>query len=59
MGKAANNERIKLRAAFYNNLAVAFVVTGVVVPTTGTRCTASLAVTQNKPERQVSKSDHV
>jgi hypothetical protein len=24
MGRAADNEKIKLRAAFYNNLAVAF-----------------------------------
>jgi hypothetical protein len=32
MGKAADNERIKLRASFRNNLAVAFAVTGLVVP---------------------------
>jgi hypothetical protein len=32
MGKAANNEKIKLRAMFYNNIAVTFVLTGVVVP---------------------------
>jgi hypothetical protein len=32
MGKAANNERIKLRAAFYNNLATGFVITGYAVP---------------------------
>ena len=32
MGKTANNERIKLRATFYNNLAAASAVTGLVVP---------------------------
>ena len=32
MGKAVDNERVKLKATFYNNLAVAFIVTGCVVP---------------------------
>jgi hypothetical protein len=32
MGKAAENERIKLRAAFYNNVSVGLVVTGFFVP---------------------------
>lgn len=32
MGKAAENEKLKLRAAFFNNLAGGLVLTGVVVP---------------------------
>jgi hypothetical protein len=32
MGKAAENERIKLRATFYNNVAVGLVITGMFVP---------------------------
>ena len=32
MGKAAKNERIKLRATFYNNLAVGAAITGLLVP---------------------------
>lgn len=32
MGKAADNERIKLKATFYNNLAVATFVGGGVLP---------------------------
>lgn len=32
MGKAADNERIKLKAAFYNNLAVGTVIAGLTVP---------------------------
>jgi hypothetical protein len=32
MGKTADNEKLKLRAAFFNNVAVAFFITGVVVP---------------------------
>jgi hypothetical protein len=32
MGKMANNERLKLRALFYNNLAVGAVVGGVILP---------------------------
>ncbi|MCK1536908.1 MULTISPECIES: hypothetical protein [unclassified Bradyrhizobium] len=34
MGKAAENERIKLKATFCNNLAVAFVVAGFLTPIT-------------------------
>jgi len=32
MGKAADNERIKLKATFANNLAVASLVAGAIVP---------------------------
>jgi hypothetical protein len=32
MGKAADNERLRLRAAFYNTLASACVITGLFVP---------------------------
>jgi hypothetical protein len=32
MGKAADNEKHKLKASFYNNIAASFVVTGAVVP---------------------------
>jgi hypothetical protein len=32
MGKAADNERIKLRATFFNNIAVGLSITGVLVP---------------------------
>ena len=32
MGKLADNERIRLRAAFYNTLASACVITGLFVP---------------------------
>ena len=32
MGKAADNERLKLRAAYYNNLATGVVITGYAVP---------------------------
>jgi hypothetical protein len=32
MGKAAENERIKLGATFYNNLAVGSTITGLLVP---------------------------
>jgi hypothetical protein len=32
MGKAADNEAIKLRATFYNNLAVGAALAGVIVP---------------------------
>jgi hypothetical protein len=32
MGKAAENERIKLGATFYNNLAVGLTITGLFVP---------------------------
>jgi hypothetical protein len=32
MGKAADNERIKLDAAFYNNIAVGTVIAGVLAP---------------------------
>jgi hypothetical protein len=32
MGKAANNESIKLRATFYNNVAVGATITGSIVP---------------------------
>jgi hypothetical protein len=32
MGKAADNERLKLRAMFFNNLSVACFVTGVFIP---------------------------
>jgi hypothetical protein len=32
MGKAANNERIKLRATFYNNASVALWVGGAIIP---------------------------
>ena len=33
MGKAAENERIKLRATFYNNLGVGLTLVGVLYPT--------------------------
>ena len=32
MGKAAINAKLKLRAAFYNNIAVGFIVSGIVIP---------------------------
>jgi hypothetical protein len=32
MGKAADNERLKLRAVFFNNLSVACFVTGLFIP---------------------------
>jgi hypothetical protein len=32
MGKAADNERLKLRAIFFNNLSVACFVTGLFIP---------------------------
>ena len=32
MGKAATNERMKLRATFYNNVAVGATITGAIVP---------------------------
>jgi hypothetical protein len=32
MGKAAKNEKIKLRAAFYNNIAVALMGAGTLLP---------------------------
>ena len=32
MGKAADNERLKLRATFFNNLSVACFVTGLFIP---------------------------
>ena len=32
MGKAANNERTKLRATFYNNVAVGATITGSIIP---------------------------
>jgi hypothetical protein len=32
MGKAAENERIKLGATWYNNLSVALTFTGVLIP---------------------------
>jgi hypothetical protein len=32
MGKAADNERLRLRATFYNTLATACVITGLFVP---------------------------
>jgi hypothetical protein len=32
MGKAANNERIKLTAMFYNNVSVGATITGSIVP---------------------------
>jgi hypothetical protein len=32
MGKAADNERVKLRAMFFNTLAAACVITGLFVP---------------------------
>lgn len=32
MGKAAENERTKLRATFYNNVAVGATITGSIVP---------------------------
>ena len=32
MGKTAENEKLKLTAAFYNNLATGFVITGYAVP---------------------------
>ncbi len=32
MGKAADNERRKLRGTFFNNIAVGLVVTGIAVP---------------------------
>jgi hypothetical protein len=35
MGKAAENERIKLRATFYNNLAVGLALAGVLIPYLG------------------------
>jgi len=33
MGKIADNERIKLRATFYNNIGVGLIVVGVLIPT--------------------------
>jgi hypothetical protein len=41
MGKAADNERLKLKATFYNNLAVGSTVGGVLIPLFG--------LYQNKP----------
>jgi hypothetical protein len=35
MGKAAKNERLKLKAAFYNNLAAGSAVGGVFIPLIG------------------------
>jgi hypothetical protein len=35
MGKAAENERTKLRATFYNNLSVGLVLAGVLIPYLG------------------------
>jgi uncharacterized membrane protein len=35
MGKTAENERIKLRATFYNNVGVGLTLVGVLVPTLG------------------------
>jgi hypothetical protein len=32
MGRAAENERLKLRATFFNNIAVGIVVAGLVIP---------------------------
>jgi ABC-type sulfate transport system permease component len=32
MGKAAHNETIKLRAAFWNNLAVTLLATAIIIP---------------------------
>ena len=32
MGRAADNERIKLEAAFYNNIGIGLFVAGAVVP---------------------------
>jgi hypothetical protein len=32
MGKAANNERIKLRATLFNNISVGLVIGGVAIP---------------------------
>jgi hypothetical protein len=32
MGNLVHNERIKLRAAFFNNIGVAAFVTGIIVP---------------------------
>jgi hypothetical protein len=32
MGKAAENEKLKLRATFLNNIATSFLITGFVVP---------------------------
>jgi len=32
MGKSAANERLKLRATFYNNIAVGLVITGIAAP---------------------------
>jgi hypothetical protein len=32
MGKAADNERLRLRATFYNTLATACIITGLFVP---------------------------
>jgi hypothetical protein len=32
MGKAAKNERLKITAAYLNNIATAFFVTGIVIP---------------------------
>ena len=50
MGQAADNERVKLRATFYNNLAVASVVTGLVIPIFTVLYTEAL---QNMPLTQV------
>lgn len=35
MGKASHNERLKLEAAFYNNIGVGLAVGGVLLPTFG------------------------
>jgi hypothetical protein len=35
MGKATDNERIKLRATFFNNLAVGLILAGVLIPYLG------------------------
>jgi hypothetical protein len=35
MGKAADNEALKLSAMFYNNVAVAAIIAGVVIPAVG------------------------
>jgi hypothetical protein len=32
MGKVAENERIKLRATFYNNIAISLVIVGTAIP---------------------------
>jgi len=49
MGKIAENERIKLRAMFFNNIAVGAAITGFVVPFISIY--ASFAAVLDTPER--------